>query len=304
MIGRRDVGVMMKKYAWMLLRLLLSLGLVGWVLAKIDWTLLAAVVQQLHYGWLMVALLLFNVSRLIAAQRLYWFFCAVGLRISTELNLKLYYLGLWYNVLLPGGITGDGYKVYWLRKYYPVSAWDLAHATFFDRISGLFALLLLLLLALRQAVVMTPGFQMLLVVAMLAMPALAYVLHYVLGRRFLSLWVQSSLLAILMQLFQVFTVGCLLWSLREFAHLDRYIVVFLLSSMVAVLPLTIGGLGAREFTFVYLQPWLGYDLQTGVVLSMLFYLLGLVSAMLGIFFQDLQPDYRLQQDDDLIIDTE
>jgi hypothetical protein len=35
-----------------------------------------------------------------------------GLKLNPKYNLRLYFLGLFYNVLLPGGIGGDGYKIF------------------------------------------------------------------------------------------------------------------------------------------------------------------------------------------------
>ena len=44
------------------------------------------------------------------------FFKQEGVFISEKESLKLYYKGMFYNIMLPGGIGGDGYKGYYLHN--------------------------------------------------------------------------------------------------------------------------------------------------------------------------------------------
>lgn len=67
-------------------------------------------------------------------------------------------------------------------------------------------------------------------------------------------------------------------------HFPAYLAVFLLSSVVAVLPLSLGGLGAREVTFFYCIKMLGLEPTFGVVVSSCFFLVSMVSSMLGAIF--------------------
>ena len=46
---------------------------------------------------------------------------------------------------------------------------------------------------------------------------------------------------------------------------------FLLSSIVAVLPLTIGGVGARELVFVYAHQYAGIEEAAAVAFSLIFF---------------------------------
>src|ERR1700761_7528298 len=45
-----------------------------------------------------------------------------------------------YNVLLPGGIGGDGYKIYLLHKRYKLPTKKVFWAILFDRLSGFWAI--------------------------------------------------------------------------------------------------------------------------------------------------------------------
>jgi uncharacterized membrane protein YbhN (UPF0104 family) len=63
-----------------------------------------------------------------------------------------------------------------------------------------------------------------------------------------------------------------------------YLAVFLVSSVAAVLPLSFGGLGAREITFFYGMNFLQLDSAHGVVASSGFFLITLVSSLIGAAF--------------------
>ena len=91
-----------------------------WLVARhLDLPALARTLRHARPGWLVVAVALFVASKLIASVRLNRFFQAIDLNISESYNLRLYWLGMFYNLFLPGGIGGDGYKVYLLGRQFP-----------------------------------------------------------------------------------------------------------------------------------------------------------------------------------------
>jgi uncharacterized membrane protein YbhN (UPF0104 family) len=61
-------------------------------------------------------------------------------------------------------------------------------------------------------------------------------------------------------------------------------ILFLLSSVVAVLPFTIGGIGARELVFIFGADYLLIDKNTAVAFSILFFIITAVSSLSGIFY--------------------
>jgi len=65
---------------------------------------------------------------------------------------------------------------------------------------------------------------------------------------------------------------------------SSYLLVFLVSSIVAVLPITIGGVGSREFTFMLGAQWLHLDLNLSIALSVVFYLITAFTSLFGIFY--------------------
>ncbi len=65
----------------------------------------------------------------------------------------------------------------------------------------------------------------------------------------------------------------------------EYQFVFLLSSVVAVLPLTIGGVGARELVFIWSHDYMGIDKNAAVAFSLLFFLITALVSLSGIFLK-------------------
>jgi hypothetical protein len=54
--------------------------------------------------------------------------------------------------------------------------------------------------------------------------------------------------------------------------------------MVAVIPFTIGGVGARELVFVYAGQLLQVDIEKAVAFSLIFFLITACSSLAGAFF--------------------
>jgi len=61
-----------------------------------------------------------------------------------------------------------------------------------------------------------------------------------------------------------------------------YLAIFLISTIATIIPITIGGAGAREITFLYLLGSIGLETSVGVALSLMFFAISAVSSLAGI----------------------
>jgi uncharacterized membrane protein YbhN (UPF0104 family) len=238
---------------------------------------------------MVIALLLFNASKWLSAIRLNRYFGSLGLNLDQMFNLKLYYLGMFYNLFLPGGIGGDGYKVYYLHRRYQVSTKGLIGATLLDRISGAAVLgMLALTFASASTVVGVVRYQplVLLGLAFLAFP-LFWWFHSVVFQRFHPEFAASMWLGLGVQLSQVACAACLLWSVHAPGSYLDYFTLFLVSSVVAALPITIGGIGARELVMLEGVAYfasLSAALPSAMAFSILFFLVTAISSLVGLAF--------------------
>src|SRR5881398_2699402 len=94
-----------------LLKLLLKIGitvLCFWYISqKIDFTRALQSLLKANWVFLFIALLFFVLSKLFSAYRLNIYFRNIQLQLPERKNLKLYWLGMFYNMFLPGAISGD-----------------------------------------------------------------------------------------------------------------------------------------------------------------------------------------------------
>ncbi|MCF8239013.1 MAG: flippase-like domain-containing protein [Saprospiraceae bacterium] len=253
------------------------------VYRKIDLHQLADLLRQGQWLWFIPALLAFTGSQVISAFRLNTLFRSIGLTLSERTNLRLYWLGMYYNLLLPGGIGGDAYKVVVLRKRGEVKTRALVLASLADRAFGLLALMCLGLMLIWTLPGLFPGQSW----SLILIPILI-LLAWLTVR-----WIQPVLLSgfgrvlgwsFLVQGFQIGAVLFLLCMIGQPTPWTGFIVLFLASSVLAALPLSYGGAGAREIAFYYGATWMGLPEAPAVAVSVLFYLITLGVSLSGMTF--------------------
>jgi uncharacterized membrane protein YbhN (UPF0104 family) len=188
---------------------------------------------------------------------------------------------MFYNLFLPGGIGGDGYKVYLLGRQFPGRRTAIFRALLLDRLSGMVALLVLLLLLFAGTDY--PGWWR---AGALGLVPLGLGLSYLLGRwgfgEFRAAFGRTSWQALGVQGAQVLQAWALLAALGAAGGpVLPYLLVFLASSIAAVLPLTVGGLGARELTFLYGAKLFALSAPVAVSVSVLFYVITAVVSLFG-----------------------
>ncbi len=284
-----------KKKQWLkvFVQLVIALAAVYFVLNKIDVEAFKELLIEANFGWLFVAFVLFNGSKILSALRLNYFFRALGLRLSEVYNLKLYYLGMLYNQFLPGGIGGDGYKVYLLNKNYDQPVKILLAATLLDRISGVVALgFLLCILGLLGSLNEVVGSWIYILWAGII---LIYPVYRILVKKlfptFISVNNITNAQAIGVQGLQVVCAYFILLAIGVEANFVDYLALFLVTSVAAALPISLpGGIGVREAIFAFGYTYFQIDQTSAVALATLFFLISLISALGGLPFLKLSKE--------------
>ena len=278
---------MEKKKIWNVLKTLLKISITGLSLylvsRKVEFNDLKDAFEKSNPIFLFLAFIAFVISQLISSSRLNTFFKGIGLKISETYNFKIYLLGMFYNLFLPGGIGGDGYKIFLLRKKFEIKGRRLLQAIFFDRLSGLWALgLINATLVIFIPYLGVPNWVPVLVVA------IGTIAYYVIMRKFFSdysaYFVLSHIKALMVQSMQVISVILILYALNFEGKFSPYLFMFLVSSLVAIFPFTVGGLGARELVFVYGAQYFEIDQHLAVIISLLFYCISALLSFSGIYF--------------------
>jgi uncharacterized membrane protein YbhN (UPF0104 family) len=282
-----------------LLKLVLSVVIIWLVLRSIDERLLLATLQQANFWWLLWAAAWFVLSKIIGALRFNILLATETIHLSNQKNLRLYWLGMYYNLLLPGGVSGDGYKIKLLMDAFGAPFKRLFAVTLLDRVGGVIALGQLSLV-LAFGIPVLRQFWWLGVIALVVSIPVSKLIYKKLGVNptpdpsppaggegsgvGLSVWAKTSLLSLAVQLAQLVATFGIVLALGESAKWLEYSILFLVSSVVAMLPLTIGGTGARELTFLWGADFFQIHSEKAVAIAFLFYLISTAVAFVGVVF--------------------
>lgn len=275
------------------IKLIVSGLLIYFIFSKIDVQEIGNTLRHSNPYYLFLALIFFFVSKGIAAFRLNLYFHQLEVFLTQKSNLKLYFLGMFYNLFLPGGIGGDAYKGYAIKKEFDVTTKKVVSVLILDRLSGLLLLFIYacsLFLFIQAETIAT-----LKALFITAVP-LSVLVFYILNRRFfryaLPVFWKSAAYSALVQLAQLIAVWFIMKSLGIELHQIAYLVIFLVSSIVSVIPLTIGGIGSREATFFYGASLLGLDENISVGISVIFFLITALVSLLGVWYHFKKIDLK------------
>lgn len=275
-----------KKYLSLGLKIGLTLGSLYFVFKKVDIRQVTDTMASANVWYFLLALLAFNISKLISVYRLKAYLQAIGVHLNDTYNIRLLYVGMFYNLFLPGSIGGDGYKIYLIRQQYNVKTKYVVGATLLDRVSGLALLLLMagVFLLLSTFAPPVPQYHLLVIVATLLVLPTYFIGNKLFFPVFLKKFRTTTHLSFWVQIGQVATAVLLLLSVSVNESYTDYLTLFMISSVVAVFPFTIGGVGARELVFLYGYQYLNIHQETAITFTLLFFFVTAITALIGLAF--------------------
>jgi len=267
----------------LILKIAITSALLYYVFSKVHFSEIKTKLVNANYWWMLAGVFFYFLSMVASSWRLLSFFKSINLKLDPKFNFRLYLLGIFYNFLLPGGIGGDGYKIYLLNKTYKLPAKKVFWAILFDRLSGLWAIGLIIV-CLKIFVPQIPIH----IAIPLGVFAIGTVIYYLVvmkffkefGRHFFT----GHAKAVLVQSLQVMTIIMILLGQDFSGKFAPYLLAFLISAIAAVVPVTIGGAGARELVFQKSADYFHIDAGLGIYISISFYLTSLLVALTGIYY--------------------
>jgi len=277
-----------RKGAKVLIKIMITALCIWYITQKIDFKKLSGALALASLAYIGMAIGAFMVSKLFSSFRLNIYFRNIEIHLPEWKNIQLYWLGMFYNLFLPGSISGDAYKVVRLSKDYNVAYKKTTAAVLLDRFSGLVALGVLLVTC--WVIAFKGGYYSgwLITGILLCLPVFYYVIK-IFFPYFLPGFVPTFAWGMAVQLFQVVCMYCILKALHVPTNIEQYMLIFLISSVVAVLPFTIGGLGAREVVFLWGAQIFGLDHTISIMASLLFYGTTVTSSLPGLPFIFIDP---------------
>jgi len=282
------LGKKSKKIISLVVKILFTTIALYVVFSKISIDDIKNIITTSNIFYLLLAFVFFNLSKILSSVRLNYYFHHIKVDISQLYALKLYYIGMFYNLFLPGGISGDGYKIYLLKKQNEhISIKDFFSATLLDRISGLVPLLffaaILFIFSSYYGLYKIVDY-LVIFGAIIVFPSL-YIFTKYLFKKYLPLFSKTTILGTIVQFLQLLSAVSIVYALGNQQYLVEFLVLFLISSVVAVLPISIGGIGIREITFLYGLSLIGVPTTYGVAFALIFFLITALSSFVGIFLK-------------------
>jgi uncharacterized membrane protein YbhN (UPF0104 family) len=272
---------------WSIVKIILIVvvtgGLLYYVFSKVPFPKIKYRLLHANRAWLAAAILCYVISMILSSWRLLSYFKSIGLKLDYRFNLRLYFLGLCYNVLLPGGIGGDGYKIYLLHKRYKLPTKKVFWAILFDRLSGFWAIGLITV----ALIILIPQIDIHLGIP-LGIFSVGSVIYYFVARRFFKEYTHNFLAghlkAVGVQSMQILVIICLLLAQDFNGKFAPYLLSFLISSLASIIPFSLGGGGVRDALFLTASSQFGIATDMAVYLSFGFYLISILVALLGIYY--------------------
>ncbi|MDO5607698.1 MAG: lysylphosphatidylglycerol synthase transmembrane domain-containing protein [Capnocytophaga sp.] len=270
-----------KKILSTVLKIGVSIALLWFVYTKISVEQLVHVFGSSHIGYLLLAIGLYLVSQFVSAKRLLLYFHQNGYLLGYRTNLVLYFVGMFYNFFIPGGIGGDAYKVFLLNRHYGWRKKTLASAVLADRASGLLAICCWLLLGVLFVDIQ--GFTVWKWTVPFLLFGGIFFSKMVLQKLFPSynpLFFKSLIYSLIVQGLQLLCVWAILKGLRLTDGYAIYLLMFLASSVLSLF--SFSGIGVREYIFLKAAQWFDFNEEISVSVGLAFSVIVLICSLPGI----------------------
>lgn len=289
-----------RKYIILAVKSLIMISVFWLVFNKIDIDKLSSYLKNISILYIILAIIFLNAAQITSGLRMRYYFASIDYKFNKIFSIALYYVGAFYSIILPGGISGDGYKAYILRKIYKIPVKSSLRLVICERANGLF---LLCFLALFYAIfsnsknavedsnifiglgfiILVPGYFISAKIILRDSPSIAF---------------GASKYSLASQLFVSACAASLLLGIGiELNILADYLVIFMISSIMSILPVSVGSAGVREATFLYAIEFLNkqgvnsLNVEIGVAAALAYFVVHVITSLVGILFLNKLDKY-------------
>jgi uncharacterized protein (TIRG00374 family) len=302
------------------LRLAASIALLAFLGLRIDWGQLRAAFATLRLELWLLAAGVYAMTQAVSALRWQMLSRPLGFREPFGRYLSYYYIGMFFNLVLPTSVGGDVVRAWYLEGKSGRFT-SAVISVIADRVSGVVVLLLIALIALSFCRVALPAWVTLAVAGMAGGALIALGLLFIISRQFSthnsvlgtqysdrSSWrlrltkllnavgalpavifpnqrtfFATTLLSVVVQLANVLIV----WLIGLGLHLrvpgSYYLILVPTVTLLTLLPISLNGMGVREGAMALFLAPLGVDSATAMALAFLWFAAFMLPSLGGIF---------------------
>ncbi len=284
-----------------LFKLLVSLVIVSFFIYTIDINKLASTFRTFTWVSILVIILLSLLRNLVGS----WRFKIIlhKRKVSFFVIVKQYFIASFYNNILPTAIGGDAVRMAMMTKY-DLKASEAIGLVTFERIVGLFAEVLLALICCHfwQAPKMVMYglyglfialigsflfFKLIIRKRNLKIDSKLYVWIInvfecmIVNKR---IFVKAVVLSLLYQVVSVFVTIYIAYAIGLNVDIFVFLTLLPLIWLFTMIPISFGGVGLREMSFIYLFNKVGYTNVESMTISLGTYFSLLISGLVGAVF--------------------
>ena len=304
----------MKTKILILLKILISFGLISWLLSRADLEQIWQTIQGANFTLLVLAFLVFFIGYFLTAKRLQVLLSALGVKARLWTLVQSFSIAIFFNNFLPSTIGGDAYRMY---DCFRMGAGKSRAITvvFIDRVIGLSALILLAFsvsLFATEVAQQIPLLRLFLFGAISGLLVLAWIvfgsggkifmrltqgsnplmkiLHGIMGKLYYGfhlfegrsdVMLKAIGLSLLLQSNVV--IHCLI--IAKALHIEvpvlAMFIIIPLSFLIMTAPISINGIGLRESVFVFFFGLYGVPQEQALAFSFISFGMILAQGVIG-----------------------
>jgi uncharacterized protein (TIRG00374 family) len=301
-----------KKWIWLVVRVSISLLLLGLLFWKTDISNFSKILQEIDPPLFLLSLLSFVLIHILLSYRWQLLLRVIGLNIPLKSLFKTYLIGLFFNNFLPTAIGGDVARGYDLYRYTQKGK-EAAISVIVERLTGFTAQMLIAVIALGLIypslhdpllawLILGATLVYLLALLVLLNPAIFILSDRTLqkmkfrqlGQKLLQIpeaispykssplvLTQTVLLSLFLQALTILIYYVLSNSLHLTIPLAYFFLFLPIINIVSMIPISLGGLGLREGISVYLFQIIGVESAHALGLSLAWFLIILLTSLIG-----------------------
>jgi uncharacterized membrane protein YbhN (UPF0104 family) len=281
------------------LRLVVSVGLLGWIAWQTDWSQVGSAFAHLQAGWWLGAVLMLVLAQLTSAVRWQLLAAPLGFRRPLQHLTAFYFIGMYFNLVLPTSVGGDVVRAWYLdgRSGRPLAAFG---SVLLDRLSGLGVLLVVAALGVALSPLDLPhwvgwfvwGSCASALAGLLLLP-LAARLKAAASRRARQLLnafsavssprllLATTALSVVVQVANVVLVWLVGQAIGAGVPGAYYWILVPMVSLLTLLPISVNGMGVREGAMVLFLAPLGVGKGTALTLAFLWFAVTAAVSLAG-----------------------
>jgi uncharacterized membrane protein YbhN (UPF0104 family) len=280
-------------------RLGVSLALLAWLAWHTDWEHVRQAFGQLRWGLWIAALGLYVTTQAASSLRWQWLAQPLGFQQPLRRYLSYYFVGMYFNLLLPTSVGGDVVRAWYLARSGGRRV-DALLSVFVDRLSGLALLLILACAATAWCPAAVPrwvpwsvwGSAAGILSGLTALSALAlWTRRFERVRRLMDgvrlylhrpgLLLGTAALSLVVQAANVVLVWWVGLALGVNVPAAYYWILVPMVTLLTLLPVSLNGMGIREGgTVLFLAP-MGVNAGTALSLAFLWFAVFTTAALVG-----------------------